>query len=92
MILILIFPFFLLGKLFEIIVKCCCLKEKIQEIEEIKNVEKKFKSNYKIFEPFFVKEFIIKKFENLKQKQINRRNSNRKIKKKFRKFKTNRII
>ena len=67
MILILIFPFFLLGKLFEIIVKCCCLKEKIQENEEIKNVEKKFKSNYKIFEPFFVKDFIIKKFDYFKE-------------------------
>ena len=47
--------FYLLGKLFEFIIKFLCLKEKNESINKVK---KNFKNNYKLFEPYFSKKEI----------------------------------
>ena len=64
MVVILLFPFFLLGKFIFYIINCCCLHK--EEIQNFNDVKQRIKGDYKIFNPVYDKQKIIDLFKEYK--------------------------
>jgi hypothetical protein len=64
MLLILLIPFYLIGKLIMYITNYCCLKEK--ESEKFNDIKQKIKSDYRLFNPCYQKEKIAQLFYEFK--------------------------
>ena len=68
MLLILLIPFFLLGKLFMYLTNYCFIKKK--ESENLDSIKQRIKSDYRIFNPCYQKEKIIELFLEFKRKNL----------------------
>ena len=67
MILILVIPFYYLGKFIMFITNYCCLNQK--EENRLNNINRKRKSDYRLFNPFSQKEKVKEIFEEFKSKK-----------------------
>ena len=68
MFIILLIPFYLIGKLIMYITNYCCLKEK--ESETLNNIKQRIKSDYRLFNPCYQKEKISQIFLEFKRKDF----------------------
>ena len=68
MLLILLIPFFLIGKLFMYLTNYCCLKKK--ESENLDTIKQRIKSDYRLFNPCYQKEKILELFLEFKNKDL----------------------